>query len=473
MNSSIILYLKNLRNLFKESMMRSALAERIIQNIKIYRKLIIVLSYLFLGIVVSSYLTAVNSNWALFSSYPFYLAFQLVSRIKGANPFGKDHWIEELGGNGPRVAAYLRVSTGKQAREGLSLEVQKEVLEGLRDKLKPSIIYWFVDPGMSGEDFDRRKIKKILELRERKEIDELWVTQIDRIGRECRRSLLFFLEFSEDGGIIRTPERTYSTKELADILIFAIESYGAQAENRRRAERATASKMQNFKNKKWNKPVPFGYCRDERWIRKVGDDYEPILNEIYDLFGKFHSISKVTKRINAKYGDLIGKPLTRAQVKRILTDPVYIGKPSHMGVTVADESLRYISDEIFEKCQKILKKVREKYQQRKISPLEKLVLTYDVSVLDFLRDIVEFHHRGCGGVLVRNGTRITQQGLKQMYLCKKCGCQIGVPTKSMLKKITAEYDASSSKSTNLQEKQAVEKSAKKKEEQQTSLDAYF
>jgi len=465
--------IRSFRKFYKSCMIRSALAKRIIQNIKIYRKLIIVLSYLFLGAVVSSYLTAMSGSWALFSSYPLYLVFQLVSRSKGANPFGKDHWIEELGGNGPRVAAYLRVSTGKQAREGLSLEVQKEVLEGLRDKLKPSIIYWFVDPGMSGEDFDRRKIKKILELRERKEIDELWVTQIDRIGRECRRSLLFFLEFSEDGGIIRTPERTYSTKELADILIFAIESYGAQAENRRRAERAAASKMQNFRNKKWNKPVPFGYCKDGSWIRKIGDDYEPILNEMYDLFGKLHSISKVTKRINAKYGDLIGKPLTRAQVKRILTDPMYVGKPSHMGVTVADESLRYVSDEIFDKCQKILKKVREKYQQQKISPLEKLVLTYDVSVLDFLRNIVEFHHKGCGGLLVKNGTRPSQQGLKQVYLCKKCRCQIGVPTKSMLKKITAEDDASSSKSTTPQEKQAVEESAEKKEERQSSLDTYL
>jgi len=171
------------------------------------------------------------------------------------------------------------------------------------------------------------------------------------------------------------------------------------------------------------------------------------------------------------YGDLIGKPLTRAQVKRILTDPVYIGKPSHMGVTVVDEALRYISDEIFDECQKIMKKVREKYQQQKISPLEKLVLTYDVSVLDFLRDIVEFHHKGCGGILVKNGTRISQQGLQQVYRCKKCRCQFRVPTKSMLKKIAAEYDASSSKSANLQEKQA--KSAEKKKEQQTSLDAYL
>ena len=72
----------------------------------------------------------------------------------------------------------------------------------------------------------------------------------------------------------------------------------------------------------------------------------------------------------------------------------------------------------------------------------------------------------------KNGTRPSQQGLKQVYLCKKCRCQIAVPTKSMLKKITAEDDASSNESTNPQEKQAVEESVKKKEERQSSLDAY-
>ncbi|MEM1589951.1 MAG: recombinase family protein [Candidatus Bathyarchaeia archaeon] len=117
----------------------------------------------------------------------------------------------------------------------------------MKEKHKPSKIYWFIDPGVSGEDFDNRKIKEIMELREKKEIDELWVTHVDRIGRECEDSLFFFLRFCKDGGLIRTPDRTYGTKDLADIMLFVMESYVAESENKRRAERANASKIQNFK----------------------------------------------------------------------------------------------------------------------------------------------------------------------------------------------------------------------------------
>ncbi|MEM3463595.1 MAG: recombinase family protein [Candidatus Bathyarchaeia archaeon] len=57
---------------------------------------------------------------------------------------------------GLRVAAYLRVSTGKQAKDGMSLEVQKELIENMKNQLKSLSNYWFVDLGKSGRDFDGR-----------------------------------------------------------------------------------------------------------------------------------------------------------------------------------------------------------------------------------------------------------------------------------------------------------------------------
>ncbi|MEM2588161.1 MAG: recombinase family protein, partial [Candidatus Bathyarchaeia archaeon] len=71
------------------------------------------------------------------TSYLLFPVFQLTTgKSNRANPFGKEFWVEEFGGDGPRVAAYLRVSTSKQAKEGLSLEVQKERLEAMKEKHK-------------------------------------------------------------------------------------------------------------------------------------------------------------------------------------------------------------------------------------------------------------------------------------------------------------------------------------------------
>jgi DNA invertase Pin-like site-specific DNA recombinase len=377
---------------------------------------------------MSSYFLEGYSHYVMLSSYlPI-----LLSPVKSRNPFGRDFWVEELGGNGSRVAAYLRVSTERQAR-GLSLEVQKEKLDGMKDDLKPSRVYWFVDTGVSGEDFDRRKLKKILELREKKMVGELWVTHIDRIGRACRKSLLFFLQFAEDDGVIRTPGKTFTTKELADILVYAIESYGAENENKRRAERANASRIQNFKSKKWNKPIPLGYTPIGDWIAKA-EGYEQIIKDIFNNFLLSKSVSKTVKSINGRYGEILDRPLKRGRLKNLLMDPVYIGQPVLMGVSVVDERLRYIDDETFNKCKELLKAKKEQ-KPEKLNTLIQLALKYDILLLDFLKEVVDFHHRKCGGRLVKNGSRFEGLILQQVFKCNLCGSEFRIPTKSMLNKL--------------------------------------
>jgi len=92
------------------------------------------------------------------------------------------------------------------------------------------------------------------------------------------------LQFTEDGGVIRTPERIYTSEDLASMLLFVIESFGAEKENKVRAERANLSKMRNFKLKRWNKPIPLGYVRDGEWIRKA-EGYEQLIKDIFTIFG--------------------------------------------------------------------------------------------------------------------------------------------------------------------------------------------
>lgn len=418
--------IKHYRKFFISRMMRPAKAERIIQYIKSHRWVfinVLLTSYLFLSVVLTSYLISNKTYCVLTLSYAMFSPYN-----RRKNPFDKDFWVENLGGSGPRVAAYLRVSTDKQVR-GMSLEVQKEKIEKMKIELKPSRVYWFVDAGMSGEDFDRRKITRILEFRENNEIDELWVSHLDRIGRTCRKSLLFFLQFAENDGIIRTPEKTFTTKELADILLYTIESFGAESENKRRAERANASKIQNFKSKKWNKNIPIGYVRDGEWIKKV-QTYTPIIQEIFSTFVFCKCINRTSKIINSKYGKVLNKPLKRGRLRHLLSDPVYIGHPTLMQTVVIDESLRFVQDEIFNECQKLLKK--EEQKPKESSTIAKLALTYELSILDFIEEVADFHHKGCGGILVKNGTRFEGLILQQAFKCNLCGAEFRIPTKTML-----------------------------------------
>jgi len=167
--------------------------------------------------------------------------------------------IEDLeGGMGLSAAAYVRVSTRRQARDGYSQDAQQGDLRKLAQTLGISRIFWYID-AKSGRDFDRKKLNCILDLAEAGEIQKLLIVHIDRIGRISRRLLTFFSELRDFGVVINTPDGEIDINRLEDMLITAIKAWAAQHDNERRAKAATAGKRESFRKKHWNKPVPPGY----------------------------------------------------------------------------------------------------------------------------------------------------------------------------------------------------------------------
>jgi DNA invertase Pin-like site-specific DNA recombinase len=336
----------------------------------------------------------------------------------------RDH-IEDLGGEGPKVAAYLRVSTPKQAKEGFSLDAQYEQLCKLKSTLKPSCIHWFIDPGKSASrDFDKRKMNAILQLREGGEIEELWVWDVSRMGRECRRLLYFFLDFCDNGAKIITPKCEYSLKDLASLITFIIDAHSAEKANKDRAAAAVAGKAQSFKQKHWNKTVPLGYLK-RVWLEK-NTSFEALIQEVHSLFSSTRSIEFVRQHVNKKFTQLLAKPLSRSAIRRILSDPVYVGKPEHLGEIVADTSLAFIDEETFQNSLNILARFHDRYRPNRIGPLEQLATSQPVVFLEML-DIFELHHRGCGGLVRKNGTTHDEGLWQQLLKCKACPAEWRLP----------------------------------------------
>jgi len=337
----------------------------------------------------------------------------------GANSSGAcsqlSDYVEDLGGNGPRVAAYIRIS--KKNQSGFSLEAQRDAINELRDKYKPRKLYVFVDQrsSKSAKDFDKLKINQILKLREGREIDELWVFNVDRMGRVCRKLLFFFLEFCDDGGIIRTPDRAYG---MADLLDFIREADASQKANEARVKAVVAGKARSFKQKRWNKRgTPLGYIRKDLWLQKR-PDFEPLLKEVYRLFFLTQNLNSVSKRIGT-FGGLLTKALSTDQVRRILSDPVIIGKPEHTGATVIDQNLAFIDEVTFQKSLEILKKIKARCKPKRKGPMEVLAVAKPLTFLQVL-EVFELHHRGCGGLVWKNGTT-NDEGLWQQFFKCKCG----------------------------------------------------
>lgn len=446
---------KLFRKAYKESMIRSALADRIISHLNILRRGLnsIILSSIILPGILSSYFLYIPVLGGTLASYSTFLIFPslmaavqsdlngLFSKQAGVQelaqiekPNSEDRWIEDLnGGKGVKAAAYVRVSTDRQAQHGYSLEAQEKELRELAEKVGISRLYWFCDAGKSGVDFDRRKLNLILDLAEKHEIVKLLVVDIDRLGRNSRRLLGFFSDLRDYGVTVQTPEGEIDVDQLEDLLVSAIKAWAAQHDNERRAKAAITGRIEGFKKKCWNKPVPLGYLKKpDKWIEKKFD-WGPVIKDVFDLFLRFRNFRTVKDAINKKYG--LNKPLTRHQVTQFLKNPVYAGKPEYPGrVVVEDPNLAFIDWETFEKAQEFLSHIQQRHSHKKRDALQDLVKEYGFGVLEFIPNVAVLCP-DCQGVMVKNGMIYIKGHTAHNYLCKKCGRQRKVPTKRQIRSI--------------------------------------
>jgi len=420
----ILLYLYALRKLCRGTISSYFFPQHLHRNVSSSKLLIILF---FVGIALSYLFKTIAGGRSSYSTPQFFFV--------ALAAFASD-WIEDIeSGKGIKAAAYIRVSSGKQARDGFSLDAQKEEIRKLAKRIGVSRLHGFVDAGKSGIDFDRRKLNLILELAEKREISQLLVVEIDRIGRNSRRLISFFSELRDYGVIVNTPQAELDVNRLQDMLKSTIEAWAAQNDNERRTKAVIAGKQESFKQKHWNKPVPRGYERAStgHWIRKA-PGWESLIRDVYDLFLIQRNLQTVRTQINRKYRQSLPKQLTHDQIKRILTDTVYIGKPQNLREIVLDVSLSYVTEEKFANVQQLLNQIAERHKPKEASPLNQLVERYGISSLGFL-DQLEFHHKQDGGIMVRNGTKIDEGIHRQIFQCKKCHRQYVVPTNSQLNKI--------------------------------------
>src|SRR3989475_7049641 len=91
-----------------------------------------------------------------------------------------------------RVAVYTRVSTEDQAKEGFSLDAQRERLEAYCKARGWQIAKSYVEDGHSGRDTKRPAYQRMMS--ERADWDTLLVIKMDRIHRNSRN----FMEMMED-----------------------------------------------------------------------------------------------------------------------------------------------------------------------------------------------------------------------------------------------------------------------------------
>lgn len=224
-----------------------------------------------------------------------------------------------------RAAIYTRVSTETQAREGFSLEAQREKLQAYCQAREWEIADQYVDDGYSGRDKKRPAYRRMLEERER--WDTILVMKMDRIHRNSRNFMEMMDQLRTWGKEFNSMQESLDTGTAMGRFVMDIIQRIAQLESEQIAERVYMGMRQKAKAREGSlgAPTPYGYRRvDGRLIV-----HEAQAARVRDMFKQAlagEPMSWIAERLNRT-----GRRTSRGRtwsvwsVRYLLGNPVYAG----------------------------------------------------------------------------------------------------------------------------------------------------
>src|SRR5580700_1606080 len=251
------------------------------------------------------------------------------------------------------------IYTRKSTEEGLeqefnSLHAQREAAEAYITSQKEA--GWKVlpdhydDGGFSGGNLDRPALQRLLADIEARRLDCVVVYKVDRLSRSLLDFARVIDRFDQRSvSFVSVTQQFNTTSSLGRLTLSILLSF-AQFEREIIGER-TRDKMSAARRKgKWVGGTPvLGYDVDPGGGRLVVNEKESRrVREIFELYRNHQSFSVVVAELERRNwrtkswtsnGGVkhLGRPFTKASLRRLLINAIYAGKVEHKGTIYAGE----------------------------------------------------------------------------------------------------------------------------------------
>jgi len=234
-----------------------------------------------------------------------------------------------------KVALYTRVSTEDQAREGFSLEVQKNYLLQYAKSFQWEVFcsipncQVYEDDGFSGSRMERPALQRILLDARNKRFDLIVVYKQDRLSRKLKDLLSMLEEFDSLGVGYKSATEPFDTTTSAGKMAIQMLGSYAEFERNRLIERVFPGMVEGVKKGHWqgSRYVPYGYTHNKQTKKlEIHLEEEKIVKEIFSMYLNGRS----TSQIAAHYYNL-GTPSRNGGkfyskfISSILQNKAYIG----------------------------------------------------------------------------------------------------------------------------------------------------
>ena len=274
-----------------------------------------------------------------------------------------------------KIGIYTRVSTDEQLRTGISLRDQEQ--RGIEFCVKKGYEYEvFSDGGYSGNlgIEERPELNRLVEklLSKPKEIDGVFVVDIDRLSRDAKLGFILKQILTENGiKLFNVDGVEINLNDENEDLMMGIKFLLSSFELKKLKVRIKRALERNvIDGKVMGGPLkPYGYQKGPNNILEINEEEGNVVKKIFQLYIEGLSSRKIADQLNEEgvptkrsvvekgYLTINGKRKTEfywrdTVVHKILKNPIYKGERRYKGSTYPSPII--IEEEKFELVQRIL-----------------------------------------------------------------------------------------------------------------------
>jgi len=218
--------------------------------------------------------------------------------------------------------AYVRVSTDKQADQGVSLEAQQAKIRAYAELYGLELAEVVVDAGLSAKTLDRPGLVRALEMLRSGEAAALLVVKLDRLTRSVRDLGQLVADYfaAPDGPALLSVSEQVDTRTAAGRLVLNVLGAVSQWEREAIGERTSvAMRHMSERGEYVGGAPPFGYrlALDGRLEAQAGE--QAAIREAQALRASGLSLRAVAARLEAQgFRSRTGRTFAAVQVRRMV-----------------------------------------------------------------------------------------------------------------------------------------------------------
>ena len=284
-------------------------------------------------------------------------------------------------------AAYIRFSSEMQS-DSFSLDAQLRQIKEQAERDHVTIVKVYSDPAQSAyrKKF-RPGINAMREDARRGEFKVLYVHKVDRLARRLEWSLEIVHELQSLNITFKAVQQPFDLSTPEGKLLFHLVSSLGEFYSDNLSKETNKGKLESSLQGYHNGHVPWGYSSILKGKRRVGTpdpEIAPVVQKMFERFSTgIYSDAQIADWLNAQgLKTWRGRIFSKDTIRDIIQNPYYTGKVRYKGISAREHGSSYrgttgrlskgqqeplISEELWEKCQKVREHRHRKVKSRSVT----------------------------------------------------------------------------------------------------------